>query len=57
MVFREDTSQARTGNLPQVIAALRNTALSILRFEGHTKIAETLRFFAAKLKLVVKFIQ
>ena len=57
VVLGEDASQARTGNLPQVMAALRNTTLSILRLDGHTKIAETLRFFATKPKLAVKLIQ
>ncbi len=57
VVLGEDASQARTGSLPHVMAALRNTALSLLRFDGHTKIAETLRFFAAKPKLAVKLIQ
>ena len=57
VVFGEDASQARTGSLPQVMAALRNTALSLLRLAGHTKIAETLRFFAAKPKLAVNLIQ
>jgi predicted transposase YbfD/YdcC len=55
-VLGEDASQARTGSLPQVIAALRNTAMSVLRFQGHTKISETLRFFASKPKLAVKLI-
>ena len=56
-VLGEDASQARTGNLPHVMAALRNTALSVLRFDGRTKIAETMRFFASKPKLAVKLIQ
>ena len=56
-VLGEDASQARTGNLPEVMAALRNTTLSILPFNGHTKIAETLRFFASKPKRAVKIIQ
>lgn len=55
-VLGEDASQARTGNLPHVIAALRNTALSVLRFNGHTKIAETMRFFASEPKLTVNLI-
>ena len=53
-VLGEDASQARTGSIPEVMAALRNTVLSVLRFNGHTKIAETLRFFAANPKLAVK---
>ena len=56
-VLGEDASQARTESLPQVMAALRNTALSVLRFDGHTKITETIRFFASKPKLAVKLIQ
>ena len=56
-VLGEDASQARTGNLPHVMAALRNTALSVLRFDGRTKIAETMRFFASKPKLTVNLIQ
>ena len=55
-VFGEDASQARTGSIPEVMATLRNTVLSVLRFNGHTKIAETLRFFASKPKRAVKLI-
>ena len=55
-VLGEDASQARTGSLPHVMAALRNTAMSVLRFDGRTKIAETMRFFASKPKLAVKLI-
>ena len=36
-------SQARTGSIPHVMAALRNTAMSVLRFNEYTKIAETMR--------------
>ena len=56
-VLGEDASQARTGNLPHVMAALRNTALSVLRFDGQTKIAEAIRFFASEPKLAVNIIQ
>ena len=55
-VLGEDASQARTGSLPHVMAALRNTAMSVLRFDGQTKIAETMRFFASEPKLAVKLI-
>lgn len=47
-VFREDASSVRTGVIPQVMAAMRNTALSVLRFTGHTKITDALQLFAAK---------
>ena len=56
IVFAEDASQVRTDGIPQVMAALRNTVLSVLRFKGYTKISETLRFFAARPKLAVKLI-
>lgn len=56
-ILAEDASKARTGNLPHVMAALRNTALSALRFDGRTKIAETLRFFATNPKLAVNLIR
>ena len=55
-VFREDASQARTGSIPHVMAALRNTAMSVLRSNGYTKIAETLRLFASETKLAVNLI-
>ena len=55
-VLGEDASQARTGNLPHVMAALRNTALAVLRFDGQTKIAETMRLFASEPKLAVNII-
>ena len=57
VVFQEDASSARTGVLPQVMAALRNTAISILRFTGHTKITDALQLFAAKPKLAVNLIK
>ena len=43
MTFGEDLSQVRTGNGPQVMATLRNLAISLLRLTGHTKIAAELR--------------
>ena len=46
-VFREDASTLRTGVLPQVMAAMRNTAISVLRFTQHTKITYALQTFAA----------
>ena len=56
-VFQEDASCLRTGVLPQVMAALRNTAISVLRFTGHTKITDALQLFAAKPKLAVNLIK
>ena len=56
-VSREDASNVRTGVLPQVMAAMRNTAICVLRFTGHTKITQTLRTFAQKPKLAVNLIK
>ncbi len=43
VVFDEDRHQLRTGSGPQVMATLRNTAISLLRLAGHTRIAAALR--------------
>lgn len=47
VIFGEDASQVRSGNIPHVMATLRNTVLTLLRISGHTQIAKALRFFAA----------
>ena len=39
MDFGEDRSQARTASTPQVMAALRNLAITILRLDGYASIA------------------
>ena len=44
--FDEDRSQVRTGHAPHVMAALRNTVISILRLAGWTNIAQALRHHA-----------
>lgn len=46
VVFDEDRSQIRTGNAPQVMATVRNTAISLLRLTGWTTIASGLRHHA-----------
>jgi predicted transposase YbfD/YdcC len=43
VTFDEDRSQIRTGSAPQVMATLRNTAISLLRLTGHTNIARATR--------------
>ncbi len=43
VVFDEDRHQLRTGSGPQVMATGRNTAISLLRLAGHTRIAAALR--------------
>ena len=57
VIFGEDASQVRCGNIPQVMAALRNTVLTLLRVSGHTQIAKALRFFAAHPWKALKIIQ
>ena len=46
VTFDEDRSQVRTGNAPQVMATLRNTAISLLRLTGWDNIAAGLRHHA-----------
>ena len=48
VTFDEDRSQAHCGNIPQVMAALRNTAIGLLRWAGHTNIAAACRQLAAQ---------
>jgi predicted transposase YbfD/YdcC len=43
----EDKSQVRTGSAPQVMAAVRNTAIAVVRRAGYANVAEGLRHFAA----------
>ena len=46
VTYDEDRSQVRTGNSPQVMATLRNTAISLLRLTGVKNIAQRLRHHA-----------
>ena len=39
----EDASRIRTASAPEVLAGLRNAAISLLRLSGTTNIAEALR--------------
>ena len=50
VTFGEDLSQVRTGNGPQVMATLRNLAISLLRLTGATNIAKALRHHARDTK-------
>lgn len=49
VTMHEDASQVRKGNGPEVMAILRNTAISILHGNGIHTIAAALRRLAAKL--------
>jgi predicted transposase YbfD/YdcC len=48
VTFDEDRSPVRCGNIPQVMAALRNTAIGLLRWAGHTNIAAACQRLAAQ---------
>jgi predicted transposase YbfD/YdcC len=56
VTFDEDRSQVRSGNIPQVMAALRNTVIGLMRWAGETNMAAARRKFAAKPKLALKLI-
>jgi predicted transposase YbfD/YdcC len=48
VTFDEDRSQVRTGSIPQVMAALRNTVIGLMRRAGESNIAAACRKFAAQ---------
>jgi len=48
VTFDEDRSQVRVGHAPQVMAALRNVAISMLRLCGAENIAAACRRYAAR---------
>jgi hypothetical protein len=50
----EDANRTRTGSGPQVLAALRNAAISHLRMAGSTNIAASLRRNAARVADLLK---
>jgi predicted transposase YbfD/YdcC len=45
VTFREDASQVRTGQLPHVMAAIRNLVIGAFRQQGHTNIAHARRHY------------
>ena len=48
VTYDEDRSRVRVGSIPQVMAALRNTAIGLMRVAGETNIASACRRFAAQ---------
>lgn len=46
----------RCGHIPQVMAALRNTGIGLMRWAGYTNIAAACRRFAAQPTLALKLI-
>jgi predicted transposase YbfD/YdcC len=59
MSLGEDACRVRTGEAPEILAAVRNSVLRLIRSSGLTEIAATLRRHAAKpleaLHLVMSF--
>lgn len=54
VTFDEDRSQVRTKNGPNVMASLRNFAISIMRLLKMKNIASSIRHMAAKPHLAMK---
>ena len=48
VTFDEDRSQVRSGSVPQVMAALRNTAIGLIHRAGHANVASACRYYAAR---------
>lgn len=48
VTYKEDKSQVRKGKIPEVMAALRNAAITLMRVEGATNIAAACRRYAAQ---------
>src|SRR5215468_736498 len=48
VTFDEDRSQVRCGNIPQIMAALRNTVIGLMRWAGYTNMAAACRRLAAQ---------
>lgn len=48
VTFDEDRSQVRSGHIPEFMAAMRNTAIGLLRAAGHMNIAKACRQMAAQ---------
>ena len=47
VTFGEDASPVHAGSLPQVMAALRNTVIGLLRLTGAPNLAAARRYYAA----------
>jgi len=56
VTFDEDRSQVRIGNTPQVMSALRNTVIGLMRYSGITNIASACRKFSAQPELALELI-
>jgi len=57
VTFDEDRCQVRTGAAPQVMAALRNVVIGLLRLAGVVNIAAALRSCAARPSNTVRLLE
>lgn len=48
VTFDEDRCRVRSGNIPHMMAALRNTAIALIRLAGHQNVASACRYYAAR---------
>ena len=56
VTFGEDHSQVRSGSLPQVLAALRNVCIGLMRLAGHKNVAAACRLHAAQPQLALQLL-
>jgi predicted transposase YbfD/YdcC len=54
VIYDEDRSQVRCGNTPQVMSAIRNTVIGLMRHSGITSIASACRRFSARPELALE---
>jgi len=55
-IFDEDRSQVRTRHAPQIMATLRNLAMSLLRLAGAPNIAAALRACGRRVRTTLRFL-
>ncbi len=56
VTYGEDHSQVRQGSIPQVMAALRNACIGLMRVNGHTNMAQACRLHAAQPEIALQLI-
>jgi hypothetical protein len=56
VTFREDRSRLRSGQGPQIMAAFRNLAITLIHRQGSSQIAATRRHFASHPRLAFRLL-
>ena len=56
VTFDEDRSQVRTGSSPQIMATMRNIAISLLRLAGWTNIKQVTEKMGRRLDQVLNLL-